>query len=286
MHCRDSPDAVSWRQDPMSAYTRSPSSPVGPAKGFLSIFSTDPTQSQPPRPSKPKPIWPNPSVPERRTKTSVKRRERPFKSRAVPAAATHTWSGKRRRGQRLVEGPGAHRNVDGLGLLDWRDGWFDGCIAAERTADVFCEQVQSTVARSHSRGRVAIVMADNLKMHTSAGSLLVRSMLTELKELLRLVSTPASDPGAHRIEWLWRVSQRAVTHHYRRMFDLQLADRKAHVQTLTRTSAEILRSIGNPCASAHRSLPFLDIPCIIFPTWGQKTSIKRCSFLTQQACVR
>ena len=51
------------------------------------------------------------------------------------------------------------------------------------------------------RGRVAIVIADNLKTHTSAGSLLVRSMLTELKEHLHLVYTPAYDPDANRIEW-------------------------------------------------------------------------------------
>ena len=39
------------------------------------------------------------------------------------------------------------------------------------------EQVRAAVARSKERGRVAIVIADNLKTHTSAGSLLVRNML-------------------------------------------------------------------------------------------------------------
>ncbi len=70
-----------------------------------------------------------------------------------------------------------------------------------RTTDVFCEQVRAAVARSKQRGRVAIVIADNLRTHTSAGSLLVRSMLTELKEHLHLVYTPAYDPDANRIEW-------------------------------------------------------------------------------------
>jgi hypothetical protein len=37
-------------------------------------------------------------------------------------------------------------------------------------------QVRAAVARSKERGRVAIVITDNLKTHTSAGSLLVRSM--------------------------------------------------------------------------------------------------------------
>jgi DDE superfamily endonuclease len=93
------------------------------------------------------------------------------------------------------------------------------------------------------------VIADNLKTHTSAGSLLVRSMLTELREHLRLVYTPAYDPDANRIEWLWRVSRRVVTHnHHRRTFELLLADLEAHFQTLARTPDEVLRHIGSPFA--------------------------------------
>ena len=70
-----------------------------------------------------------------------------------------------------------------------------------RTADVFCEQVRAATARSKQRGRVAIVIADNLRTHTAAGSLLVRSLLSEFKDHLYLVYTPAYDPDANRIEW-------------------------------------------------------------------------------------
>src|SRR5215469_7648886 len=100
---------------------------------------------------------------------------------------TRIWSLKGRHGQRLIQAPGDNRKVYGFGLVDWRDGWFDGRTAPRRTADVFCEQVRAAVARSKRRGRVAIVIADNLKAHTPAGSLLVRGMLTELKEQLYLV---------------------------------------------------------------------------------------------------
>ncbi|MBO0794513.1 MAG: transposase, partial [Ktedonobacteraceae bacterium] len=134
-------------------------------------------------------------------------------------------------------------------LLDWRDGWFDGRLAAGRTADVFCQQVRAAVARSKQRGRVAIVVADNLKTHTSAGSLLVRSLLTELKEHLRLVYTPAYDPDANRIEWLWRISRRVVTHHHqRRDFALLLADVEHHFLALAQAPADVLRHIGSPFA--------------------------------------
>jgi transposase len=147
---------------------------------------------------------------------------------------TRVWSPKGRRGQRLVEAPGDNRKVYGFGLVDWRDGWFEGRIAPGRTADVFCEQVRAAVARSKRRGHVTIVIADNLKTHTPAGSLLVRSMLTELKEQLYLVYTPAYDPDANRIEWLWRVSRRVVTHNHQRSdFELLLADMQAHFHALT-----------------------------------------------------
>jgi transposase len=162
---------------------------------------------------------------------------------------TRLWSRIGRRGQRLVEAPGDNRKVFGFGLVDWRDGWFDGRIAPGRTADVFCDQVRAAVARSTRRGRLAIVIADNLKAHTSAGSLLVRHMLAEVKEHLRLIYTPAYDPEANRIEWLWRVSRRVVTHnHQRSSFELLLADVQTHFQTLAHTPASVLRHIGSPSA--------------------------------------
>src|SRR6266700_3045257 len=100
-----------------------------------------------------------------------------------------------------------------------------------------------------SRGRVAIIIADNLKTHTAQGSLLVRSMLTELSGQLYLVYTPAYDPDANRIEWLWRISRRIVTHnHHRKDFESLLADAKTHFETLSRTPDDLLRHIGSPFA--------------------------------------
>jgi len=167
---------------------------------------------------------------------------------------TRVWSRKGRRGQRLVEAPGDNRKVYGFGLVDWRDGWFDGRIATGRTADVFCEQVRAAMARSKARGRVAIIIVDNLKTHTAHGSLLVRRMLTELSDQLYLVYTPAYDPDANRIEWLWRISRRVVTHnHQRRDFETLLTDVRTHFETLTRSADDLLRHIGSPFAPDKRS---------------------------------
>jgi hypothetical protein len=82
-----------------------------------------------------------------------------------------------------------------------------------------------------------------------AGSLLVRSLLTELQEHLSLVYTPAYDPDANRIEWLWRVSRWDVTHNHQRSdFELLLSDVQTHFQRLTQTPADVLRHIGSPFA--------------------------------------
>src|SRR5260370_14205483 len=158
---------------------------------------------------------------------------------------TRVWSLKGRRGQRLVEAPGDNRKVYGFGLVDWRDGWFDGRIATGRTADVFCGQLRAAVARSQERGRVAIVITDNLKTHTPQGSLLVRSMLTEISYQLHLLYTPAYDPHANRIEWLWRISRRIVTHnHHCCDFESLLADARTHFESLVHTPDGLLRHVA------------------------------------------
>ena len=94
-----------------------------------------------------------------------------------------------------------------------------------------------------------MIITDNLKTHTAEGSLLVRSMLTELAEQLSLVYTPAYDPDANRIEWLWSISRRIVTHnHHRRDFEMLLADARTHFETLSRTPDDLLRHLGSSFA--------------------------------------
>ena len=162
---------------------------------------------------------------------------------------TRVWCRQGRRGQRLVEAPGANDKVYGFGLVDWCDGWFDGRVAPGRTAEVFCAQVRAAVARARMQGRMAIVLVDNLRTHTSAGSKLVRQMLAELQDSLRLIYTPPYDPDANRIEWLWRWSRREVTHnHQRPTFAALLEDIHAHFETLRQHPELVLRQMGSPFA--------------------------------------
>jgi transposase len=166
---------------------------------------------------------------------------------ALHPTLTRVWCRKGRRGQRLIEAPGRNEKVDGFGLVDWRDGWFDGRTAPGRTAAAFCEQVRAAAARSRARGRVAIVLVDNAGTHTAAGSKLVRQMLAELAEHLRLVYTPAYDPDANRIEWLWRPVRRAVTHnHQRREMATLRADLEAEFRHLAGHPADVLAHLGSP----------------------------------------
>jgi len=115
---------------------------------------------------------------------------------------TRVWCLKGRRGQRLVEAPGDNRHPS-MASACWTGAMAGSMAEWLRDAPPMCNvaQVRAAVARSKQRGRVAIVIADNLKTHTPAGSLLVRSLLSEFKDQLYLVHTPAYDPYANRIEW-------------------------------------------------------------------------------------
>ena len=135
---------------------------------------------------------------------------------ALHPTLTRVRSRKGRRGQRLVEAPGTNRKRYGFGLVDWRDGWFDWELADGRRAAPLCAQLRRAVARSSARGRVAMVLLDNLRIHTPAGSRLLRALLEEVGNRLVLVYTPTYDPDANRIEWLWRLLRRTVTHTHRR----------------------------------------------------------------------
>ena len=166
---------------------------------------------------------------------------------ALHPTLTRVWSRKGRRGQRLVEAPGTNRKQYGFGLVDWRDGWLDWELADGRRAAPFCAQLRRAVARSVARGRIAMVLLDNLGIHTPAGSRLVRALLEEVGDRLVLVYTPPYDPDANRIEWLWRLLRRAVTHtHRREALAPLLEDANAWARDLP--PAAVLSQIGSPFA--------------------------------------
>jgi len=168
---------------------------------------------------------------------------------ALHPTLTRVWCRKGRRGQRLVETPGDNEKQYGFGLVDWRDGWFDWHRAPGRRAAPLCAQLRRAVARSQARGRIAMVLMDNLGIHTPKGSLLVRQLLDELRGQLILVYTPAYDPDANRIEWLWRALRRAVTHnHARESLAPLLEDADAWAHTIS--PLEVLRQIGSPFADS------------------------------------
>jgi hypothetical protein len=163
---------------------------------------------------------------------------------ALHPTLTRVWSRSGRSGQHLVQAPGKNFKRYGFGLVDWRDGTLDFALADGRRAAPLVTQLRRAVARSRSRGRIAMVILDNLGIHTPKGSRLLRGLLGED---LVLVYTPTYDPDANRIEWLWRALRRTVTHTHRRhsLEDLLAdADRWAH----TIPPARVLSQIGSPFA--------------------------------------
>ncbi len=166
---------------------------------------------------------------------------------ALHPTLTRVWSHAGRSGQRLVQAPGKNDKQAGFGLVDWREGYLDWALAEGRRAVPFCEQLRRAVQRSKARGRIAMVILDNLGIHTPKGSRLLRGLLQEVGEQLVLVYTPTYDPDANRIEWLWRALRRTVTHtHQRRTLAELLADADRWAHTIT--PAKVLSQIGSPFA--------------------------------------
>jgi hypothetical protein len=98
---------------------------------------------------------------------------------------TRLWCRKGRRGQRLVEAPGDNRHPS-TALVCWTGAMAGRVAGSLQDAPLMSDvaQVRVAVARSKQRGRVAIVIADNLKTHTAAGSLLVRSLRSRIQGAL------------------------------------------------------------------------------------------------------
>ena len=166
---------------------------------------------------------------------------------ALHPTLTRVWSRAGRAGQRLVQAPGNNAKQYGFGLVDWRDGWLDFELAEGRRAVPLVAQLRRAAERSRGRGRIAMVILDNLGIHTPKGSRLLRALLEELGEQLVLVYTPTYDPDANRIEWLWRALRRTVTHtHRRRTLTELLADAQRWAHTIT--PAQVLSQIGSPFA--------------------------------------
>jgi transposase len=172
---------------------------------------------------------------------------------ALHPTLTRVWSRAGRAGQRRVQAPGNNLKRYGFGLVDWRDGHLDFELADGRRAAPLCAQLRRAVARSRQRGRIAMVILDNLGIHTPKGSRLLRALLAELGEQLVLVYTPTYDPDANRIEWLWRALRRSVTHtHQRQRLDDLVADADRWARTIP--AAKVLSQIGSPFAPDQQPL--------------------------------
>ena len=172
---------------------------------------------------------------------------------ALHPTLTRVWSRAGRAGQRLVQAPGKNFKRYGFGLVDWRDGHLDFELAEGRRAAPLVAQLRRAVGRSKARGQIAMVILDNLGIHTPKGSRLLRALLAELGEDLVLVYTPTYDPDANRIEWLWRALRRAVTHTHQRASLAELLADAEHWAAMI-TPAQVLSQIGSPFAPDQRPI--------------------------------
>lgn len=165
---------------------------------------------------------------------------------------TRTWSRKGRRGQRRVRAPGQNRKLVGFGAIDWRTGWLSHGIGWRRDSETICAQLAQLVERSQKRGRVVLLLWDNLGIHTRRGSKRLRAWLDEHAKEIRLLYTPAYDPDANPTERLWRAMRPRVTHNHHRDDLVGLyADARAYFNGLDAAPERVLAHIGSPFAPAQ-----------------------------------
>jgi transposase len=162
---------------------------------------------------------------------------------------TRLWSRRGRAGQRKVRAPGQNRKVVAGVAADWRDGWTAFGFGLGRTADLFVAHLDALVARSQARGRIALVVTDNARIHTARGAKRVREALDRHGDALPLVYTPAYDPEANPTERLFPPLRRAVTHNHHRDTLLDLyADLETYCDGWDRDPQRVLRHLGSPFA--------------------------------------
>lgn len=167
---------------------------------------------------------------------------------------TRTWSRKGRRGQRRVRAPGMNRKLVGFGAIDWRTGWLSHGIGWSRNSEAVCLQIDHLVERSTKRGRVVLLLWDNLGIHTRRGSKRLRECLDGHGDRVRLVYTPPYDPEANPTERLWRAMRPKVTHNHHRDDLVGLyADARTYFDGLDAAPERVLAHIGSPFAPAQQA---------------------------------
>jgi len=126
-------------------------------------------------------------------------------------------------------------------------------LAQGRRAAPLCAQLRRAVARSRQRGRIAMVVLDNLGIHTPR----VAAAAWAAGRAGRGPGAglhPTYDPDANRIEWLWRALRRTVTHtHQRQRLDDLVADTDRWAHTIP--AAKVLSQIGSPFAPDQQPVP-------------------------------
>lgn len=120
---------------------------------------------------------------------------------ALHPTLARVWCPEGRHGQRAAQTPGTNVKRYGFGAVDWRDGMLDWAVAEGRRAAPFCAQLRRIVARSTALSRMALVILDNLSIHTPKGSRLLREVLAELGDRLVLGLYAALRPRcqSHRV---------------------------------------------------------------------------------------
>jgi hypothetical protein len=169
---------------------------------------------------------------------------------ALHPTITRTWMKRGRGRQTKIRSPGINQKRHLFCATDWKKGITLRLYGDSRDSTTFCSLTEDCIARSISRGKKVVILADNLGIHVPERARKVKDLLEKHSSHLKLVYLPKYSPDLQPQEKLWRVWRAKVTHNHQRatLEELEM-DSEACFAEWEADPSTVLRIIGSPFAS-------------------------------------
>jgi DDE superfamily endonuclease len=152
------------------------------------------------------------------------------------------------RGSQLkVPAPGTNQKCSVSAAVDLSAGWLWWFTHPKRCAVQFGVTLCALAKRSTSRGRLAVVLADNAPSHQVGKTGIIRRFLAALSGQVVLVFQPRYSPEVQPVERLWRQWRPNVTHNHTRgdLEELE-ADSDRWLRRAAADPTGVLQMLGMP----------------------------------------
>jgi len=159
---------------------------------------------------------------------------------------TRTWMPRGQ--QRKIKAPGVKApKRHEVAATDWRTGDIVRVRNDKRNAEGFGRMIEGCMARSASRKRRVIIVADGARFHRPEHSRRVAGLLAHHGRRLTLRYFPAYSPECNPMELLWNDWRDHVTHNHERDEIVALErDSDRYFEDCACNPQKVLHALGSP----------------------------------------